>query len=51
MGLVLGLIVLALIFGLVGLVVRAARWLLIIALVLLAVGIVRGMAARNSTRA
>jgi hypothetical protein len=42
MGLVIALIVLAVIFGLVGLFVTALKWLLIVAVVLLVVGVVRG---------
>lgn len=50
MGLVVGLIVLALILGAVGLVVRALKWLVIIAVLLVIVGIVRGwLAARQRT--
>jgi hypothetical protein len=48
-GLVLGLIVLALVLGVIGLVARAVRWLLIIAAVVFIAGIVRGAMARNST--
>lgn len=48
MGLVLALIVLALILGVVGLVVRAVRWLLIIAVVVLLAGIARGVLARKA---
>ena len=43
MGLVLTLIVLALVLGAIGLAVRALKWLLILALALLAVGVVRGV--------
>ena len=48
MGLVIALIVLAIIFGVVGLAVAAAKWLLIIAVVLLVVGVTR--AAINGRR-
>ena len=41
MGLVIALIVLAIIFGVLGLAVAAAKWLLIIAVVLLVVGVAR----------
>ena len=41
MGLVIALIVLAIIFGVVGLAVEALKWLLIIAVVLLVVGVAR----------
>ena len=50
MGLVIALIVLALIFGVVGLVVRAAKWALIIAVVFLVAGAVSGFAGRGRTR-
>jgi hypothetical protein len=43
MGLVIALIVLAVIFGLVGLFVTALKWLLIVAVVLLVVGVARGV--------
>ncbi len=49
MGLVVLIIVLAVLFGVIGLVVSALKWLLVIALVLLAFGVVRGMAARKSS--
>jgi hypothetical protein len=49
MGLVIGLIVLALILGVIGLVARAVRWLLIIAAVVFVVGLVRGATARKKT--
>jgi hypothetical protein len=48
-GLVIGLIVLALILGIIGIVARALRWLLIIAAVVFVVGLVRGAAARKTT--
>jgi hypothetical protein len=41
MGLVIALIVLAIIFGILGLAIAAAKWLLIIAVVLLVVGVAR----------
>ncbi len=49
MGLVIVLVVLAVLFGVIGLVVSALKWLLIIALGLLAFGVVRGIAARKSS--
>ncbi len=48
MGLVLALIVLALVFGVIGLVFKALKWLLIIAVALLVAGVIRGMANRKS---
>lgn len=48
MGLVLTLIVIALVLGVIGLVVRALKWLLILALALLAAGLIRGYAARKT---
>jgi hypothetical protein len=48
MGLVLALIVLALVFGVIGLVSKALKWLLIIAVALLVAGVIRGMANRKS---
>lgn len=48
MGLVLALIVLALVFGVIGLVFKALKWLLIIAVALLVTGVIRGMANRKS---
>jgi hypothetical protein len=47
MGLVIALIVLAIIFGVVGLAVAALKWLLIIAVVLLIVGIARAVMSRG----
>jgi hypothetical protein len=47
MGLVILLIVLALIFGGVGIAVEALRWLLIIALILFIVGAVTGARGRR----
>lgn len=49
MGLVLALIVLAVIFGVIGLVVRALKWLLILAVALLVAGLIRGYAARDTS--
>ena len=49
MGLVIALIVLALIFGGIGLFVAAAKWALIIALILLVVGAVMGFLNRRKT--
>jgi hypothetical protein len=43
-GLVILLIVLALVFGGVGLAVEALRWLLIFAVILFAIGIIRALA-------
>ena len=43
MGLVIALIVLAVIFGLVGLFVSALKWLLIIGVVLLVISVARGV--------
>jgi hypothetical protein len=48
MGLVLALIALAIVFGVIGLVFRALKWLLIIAVALLVAGVIRGMANRKS---
>jgi hypothetical protein len=45
MGLVLALILLAVLFGVIGLAVKALKWLLILAVVLLVAGAVRGFAA------
>lgn len=47
MGLVLMLIVLALLFGVIGLVFKALKWLLIIAVALLVAGVIRGYAANK----
>jgi len=47
MGLVVVLLVLALVLGGVGLFVEALRWVLIIALILLAVSIVTGLRGRR----
>jgi hypothetical protein len=49
MGLVIALIVLAVVFGVVGLFVAALKWLLIIAVVLLVVGVARGVIAGRRT--
>ncbi len=49
MGLVIALIVLAVVFGVVGLFVAALKWLLIIAVVLLVVGLARGVIAGRRT--
>lgn len=51
MGIVIALIVLALIFGGIGLIVEAAAWALVIALVLLVAGAVAGFVSRSRTRA
>jgi hypothetical protein len=51
MGWVVALLVLALIFGVVGWVVEAVKWLLIIAVLLVVAGAVRGyLAARDTQR-
>jgi len=50
MGLLLALIVLAVIFGVIGLAVSALKWLLIIAVVLLVVAVFRGMVGRGRSR-
>ncbi len=49
MGLVLTLIVIALVLGVIGLIARAVRWLLIIAAAFLVAGLVRGAMARKTT--
>jgi hypothetical protein len=50
MGLVIALVLLALVFGGIGLFVTAAKWALIIALVLLVAGVVAGVVGRGRTR-
>ena len=50
MGIVIALIVLAIIFGGIGLFVAAAKWALIIGLILLIAGIVMGFMGRGRTR-
>jgi hypothetical protein len=50
MGLVIALIVLAIIFGGIGLFVAAAKWALIIGVILLIAGIVMGFMGRGRTR-
>jgi hypothetical protein len=47
MGLLLALIVLAVIFGVIGLAVSALKWLLIIAAVLLVIAVFRGIVGRG----
>lgn len=47
MGLVVALVVAALILGVIGLVVRAVKWLLIFALAALVAAVIRGYAARK----
>jgi hypothetical protein len=47
MGLVLTLIVVALLLGVIGLVVRALKWLLYIAVAVFVVGLVRGWLAQR----
>lgn len=49
MGWVVALLVLAIIFGVIGLVVEAVKWMLIIAAVLLVAGLVRAFLAGRST--
>jgi uncharacterized membrane protein YtjA (UPF0391 family) len=49
MGLVLALIILALLFGGIGLAVEGLKWLLIIALVLFVVGALTGYRGRSRT--
>jgi hypothetical protein len=49
MGLVIALIVLAIIFGVVGLAVAALKWLLIIAVVLIVVGVARAAIGRRAS--
>jgi hypothetical protein len=49
MGWVVALVVLALVFAVVGLVIEAVKWLLIIAGVLLVAGFVRGFLELRST--
>ncbi len=51
MGLVIALIVLALVLGLIGLVVNALKWLLIIAAVILVIGVARGAIAGRNNKA
>lgn len=48
--LVIALIVLAIIFGVVGLVLTGLKWLLIIAVILLIAGVVRGFLARGNSK-
>lgn len=50
MGVVVAILLLALLFGGIGLLVEAARWALIIALVLILVGAVSGYMGRGRTR-
>lgn len=50
MGVVIALVVLAVIFGAIGLLVVAAKWALIIGAILLLAGIVMGFAGRSRTR-
>ncbi len=50
MGWVIALIVLAVIFGVIGLVVTALKWLLIVGLVFLVAGVVAGFVTRGRTR-
>lgn len=51
MGLVLALILVALVLGVIGLIARAVRWLLILAAVLVVAAVVRGAMTRGSTSA
>jgi hypothetical protein len=48
MGLVIALIILAVIFGAVGLFVTALKWLLIVAVVLVLVGVARGVTSSRT---
>jgi hypothetical protein len=50
MGIVIALIVLAIIFGGIGLFVAAAKWALIIGVILLIAGLVMGFMGRGRTR-
>ncbi len=50
MGWVVLLVVLAVVFGVVGLAVEAAKWLLIVAGILLLVGVARAVMSRQTTR-
>lgn len=50
MGWVIALIVLAVVFGGIGLIVAAAKWALVLALVLLIAGVVVGVVGRGRTR-
>jgi ABC-type multidrug transport system permease subunit len=50
MGLAIVLLILALIFGVVGFIVEALQWIIVIALVLLVVSAVTGGRARRGTR-
>jgi disulfide bond formation protein DsbB len=51
MGLVLALILVALVLGVIGIIARAVRWLLIIAVALFVAGLVRGSMARGKSSA
>lgn len=48
MGLIIGLVVLAVIFGVLGLAISALKWLLVLALVLFVVSAVSGFTRRRS---
>jgi Flp pilus assembly protein TadB len=50
MGLAIVLLILALIFGVVGFIVEALQWIIVIALILLVVSFVTGGRARRGTR-
>jgi hypothetical protein len=50
MGLLVALLILALLFGGIGLFVEAARWALIIAVVLLIAGLISGFMGRGRSR-
>jgi hypothetical protein len=51
MGLVIGLIVLAVVLGVIGIIAEALWWLLVIAAIVFVVGLVRGVMSRSSSRA
>ena len=50
MGIVIGLIVLAVIFGGIGIFVTAAKWALIVAVVLLIAGVIAGFMGRSGSK-
>lgn len=50
MGLVVGLILLAIVLGLVGLVIQAVKWLIIIAVIVAVVGLARGALSAGKGR-
>lgn len=49
MGLALGLILLAILFAVLGIVLKAVKWLIIVAVVLFLFGLVKGFLARGKT--